>query len=458
MKVLLINPPFNSFSATQPPEVLFPLGLGYLGAALMERTSVEVGILDTVVSNCECQPNFGGKSYNFGMRDDEIERKIREFDPDLVGITCAFTKRWKNTLKVAGIVKKIDPSIRVLVGGAHPSAFPEECLTPEVDCVVAGEGENAIVDAISDGKTQFMRYSYISQIDEIPFPSRSLVDMKPYLKGERDNFITSRGCPYSCTYCSIHCVWGRKWRARSPKNVVDEVEQCVKRYGVRVASFMDDNMTLDRERMIGICKEMMKRGVDVWWNIPNGTSVAHLDQELIAYMKASGCYAVNLAVESGSEKILHDSMNKHITLRQVERVAEWCKDAGLLTLGYFILGMPGETLETMKETLKFAEKIELDCVNVLIATPYPGTALYETCEKEGWLKTLNFDDYTAFDPVIETPLLSANDVYKFARDFREDYDAWYNSRHSPPTQYIKDAIRRPNSSLIANCLERRFRS
>lgn len=471
-KILLINPPFNVHDANRGVEITFPLGLGYLASTLLRAGYNDLEVLDTVAEGKGIFEKYKEtKFFSFGLSRDAIRKRILKSNPLLVGITCSFTKRFENVIDVAAIVKEINPEIKVVVGGAHPSAMPEEVIRrKDVDYVIIGEGEEsflavveyalrqkgtlAAVDGLAykdeDGIHMNKKKHYIEALDSIPFPFRKIFPMDVYLAAGRNSIITSRGCPHNCSFCSIHCVWGRQWRARSPLNVVEEIELLVKEYNIEFISFDDDNMSFDKKRFQGICQGIIDRGLHILWNTPNGISIATLDKDLLCKMKESGCYALNLAIESGDPIILHKIMRKAITLEMVRNVVKWCKELGILTLGYFVIGIPGETKGSMMRSFDFAKELLLDVVNVFIATPYPGSQLYQECLKNKYLKSSELVNYTAFDAIIETPLLKSSEVQEFLHFFVGEYKKFHDSKSKVATDTLKEAIRRPTRVALSD--------
>ncbi|MFC1804510.1 B12-binding domain-containing radical SAM protein [Candidatus Omnitrophota bacterium] len=469
-KIMLINPPFNTYDEKRGVELTFPLGLGYLAAILRDAGYTDIDILDIVAEGSgHCRKYKDTRFFCFGLSPSDIERQVRASSPDIVGITCSFTKRFANVIDVAAIVKQVNSKIKVIIGGSHPSAMPEDAVRQrDVDFVVIGEGEKSflkLIDHLAAGKGRLEKIDglaykdnggirinekreYIEDLDSIPFPLREIFPMDTYIRAKRNSVITSRGCPFRCSFCSIHCVWGRRWRARSARNVVDEIEHLVNRYKVDFISFDDDNFAFDKQRARDICQEMIDRRLDVLWNTPNGISIVGLDKRLLEKMKESGCYALNLAIESGDPFILNKVMKKTTSLDQIRRVVRWCRELGILTLGYFVIGMPKETKESMRCSFEFAKELMLDVVNVFIATPYPGSQLYEECIKKDYLANRDLVSFTAFDAVIETPDLKARDVQEFLHYFVDQYNRFHDSRSGIPSSVFKEAIRRPTRELL----------
>jgi anaerobic magnesium-protoporphyrin IX monomethyl ester cyclase len=292
-----------------------------------------------------------------------------------------------------------------------------------VDYVVIGEGEEtlpSLIEALMAGQSladveglayrdggqvvATPRSHYVENLDALPLPARHLLPMDKYFainrphgavarRNPNTSLITSRGCPAHCTFCSIHTVWGRKFRARSAASVLDELEVLVRDYAVREVHFEDDNLTYDRARAKAIFKGMIERRLDLSWAAPNGLAIYTLDEELLELMQASGCYRLHLAVESGDPDVLHRIIHKPLRLDKVREIVASAKRLGLAVDTFFVVGFPGETLEQIRRTFAFARNLEVDNVGIFIATPYPGTELEAICRAEACLsQDVPFDE------------------------------------------------------------------
>jgi len=467
MKVLLIYPP-ETFPVGECYWVHPPLGLAYI-AAVLEKAGHRVNILDSVAEKWRrANQDSEGDLYHVGLSWDELKERVASLGPDLVGVSCPFSAQSENAHRVAKIVKDVDADIPVVFGGAHTSALPVQTLKdPNIDFVIIGEGECtilAVVDMLErkegrsnvidglgykekDGEIKINHKT--KYIEALPFPARHLLPMREYFKARKTRLsrrqpvttmITSRGCPKRCTFCSIHSVWGYRWRARSPKNVVDEIEHLIEEYGVKEIHFEDDNLTLDKRRMTEICDEMVDRGLDVAWTTPNGVAVDTLDKKLLFRMKAAGCYALFFGIESGNSYVLNKVIRKGLSLERVRKVVGWTREAGIDAYGYFVIGMPGETRKTLQDTLNFAKSLDLDVAWFLIATPYPGTELFETCKSNGYLKNRSPSRLKPRYASIETDHLSAEYVEKFQKRAYMEFELHKFLKH--PLRYF----RRPHES------------
>jgi anaerobic magnesium-protoporphyrin IX monomethyl ester cyclase len=260
----------------------------------------------------------------------------------------------------------------------------------------------------------------------LPFPARHLLPMKVYheavkqnpLRGEINKpytiIITSRGCPYNCVFCSNCIVWGKKWRPRSPTNVVDEIEHIIKTFGIKQVDFSDDNMTLDRKRIAEICDLIIKRGLRFEWFTPNGIRADTLDEALLRKMKKAGCKKIRVAPESGVQYVVDNIIKKNLSLETVEQAVIACKHVGIKVGCFFVIGLIGETKADIEKTINFAYKLKrlgADTFIFSIAMPLYGTEFYEQAKQRGLLRE-GFCDYAlaATEPLVETPEFSASDL------------------------------------------------
>lgn len=459
MKVLLVLPP----STLYPGDVhfaAFPLGIGYL-AAILERDGHEVNVLDSVIEDQTVKRNRNG-TFHVGLSWGTIERTIREISPDMLGISCSYSVDFKNARKIAEIAKKIS-RIPVVIGGAHSSALPHETLKDaNIDYVAIGEGEDTLsllLKRIEDGKKPSgidglgykqngeaivqPKKRYIERLDELPLPARHLFPMNKYIHNRRvhgfqlkrtpyTTMITSRGCPNRCVFCTIHTIWGRKWRFRDPMKVVDEIEHLVKEYGIEEIHFEDDNISLSKARMARICDEIINRKLDISWATPNGISVNTLDRDLILKMKRSGCYRLFLAIESGNQFVLDHVVKKGLSLEKVKRVNRILKEVDIEVNGCFVIGLPGETRKDIQDTIDFARSLNLDSVTFSIATPYPGSELYHSYKEN--IIYMDWDRFRLNVPTINTPELSAKSIEKLRNKAYLEYQLDKLVKH--PLQFM----------------------
>jgi radical SAM superfamily enzyme YgiQ (UPF0313 family) len=414
--VTLVNPPYPSGSHQHPPFT--PLGLGYL-AAVLEKNQYKIDVID-------CQ------ALRFTY--EEFKSEISKRQPNIVGITST-TLTYKSGLQIAKIAKEACPNCLTLLGGSHVSFWDDKALQecPSLDIVVRKEGENTLLELVQrleagksyhdvigttcrkDGKiVKNPDRAYIENLDDLPFPAHHLWPIERLRKHGTIVFplVTSRGCVYWCDFCTAVRMFGRRYRMRSPKNVVDELEFLQKTFGAHQFTFYDDAFTVDQERAAEICTEIKNRKMKIEWDCE--TRVDMVTKELLRNMKEVGCIAVWFGVESGSQQVL-DAMRKGISPAQTVKAFKWAKEVGLMTVANVVLGFPGETKETIWETIKFIERLSPNDVGYYIATPYPGTPLYETVKEKGLLKITDFNKFDTATPVFEMGTMSEQEL----RDIRE---------------------------------------
>ncbi|MBU1671498.1 MAG: B12-binding domain-containing radical SAM protein [Actinobacteria bacterium] len=413
IRILLVHPP-----RTVPERLteLFwgpPLGLAYL-AAVAARDGHEVSILDAV-GLYPVPLEEGRGAFRYGMEPHRILERVREFEPELMGINCPYATVQGDALDLARLVKeRYSADVPVVMGGAHASVATADLLAdPRVDMVVVGEGEvtfSELCRAIESGgpipdvdgvlrmrdgaPAGNARRDRILDLDSLPAPRRDLLPMDTYdridsagarindMRHPKTSMLTSRGCPNDCIFCSIRCVWGPRWVARSPEAVVDEIESLVDGYGMRELYFLDDSMTSSRKRMKRICELIIDRGVDIRWVPSSGVTIKSLDEELLRLMKRSGCYRLSFGLESGDPEVL-SFIRKDYTYEQARRVIDYANRIGLWTVATFIVGMPFETREQMERTARYAIESGVDFASIFCAAPYQGTDLYDVYVRAG---------------------------------------------------------------------------
>jgi anaerobic magnesium-protoporphyrin IX monomethyl ester cyclase len=414
--VTLVNPSEPRGATVHLPFAL--LGLGYL-AAVLEKNQYEVDVIDCDVLKL---------SY------EDFKSELAKRQPDIVGITST-TLTYKSGLQLTKIAKEVCPNCLTVMGGSHVTFWDDKALQecPELDVIVRKEGEYTLLELVQkveagesfgdvlgityrkDGKiVRNPDRPYIEDLDSLPFPARHLWPTERLREYEDILYLAaSRGCIFWCEFCATVRMHGRKFRMRSPKNIVDELEFLHKTYGVDKFTFCDDAFTADQARIAELCREITDRKLKIKWNC--GTRVDMLTKELLLKMREAGCISVWTGVESGSQEVL-DAMNKGITIEQTVRVYSWIRELGLKPVPNVILGFPGETKESAWKTIKFVEKISPDEVGFYnVATPFPGTPMYDTVKKNDWLKVTDFDKYDTTTPIFETPWLSMKEL----REIRE---------------------------------------
>ena len=444
MRVCLINPPRIQPKAWGKPNVFPPIALASVAAVLEKNHSVS--IIDAPTEGWENLQELDETKYRVGLSAETIAARIETWKPQVAILEIPFSGWSKTAFEVAATVKSVNQEIVVVLFGLHPSSQPKECLQNNyVDFVVVGEPENTVSELVmalaqktdfrsinglgykDSGKAVFTgKRSPIEDLDTLPFPARHLLPMKVYgeavhknpLRGEINKpytiVITSRGCPYNCVFCSNCIVWGKKWRPRTPKSVVDELEQVVKVFGIKQVDFSDDNLTLDRQRIVEICDLIVQRRLHFEWFTPNGIRADTLDEALLQKMKAAGCRKIRVAPESGVQRVVNDIIKKNLDLQKVEKAVIAAKKVGLKVGCFFVMGLIGETKQDIEDTIKFAYKLRsigADTFIFSIAMPLYGTAFFEQARDRGFLRE-GFCDFAlaATEPLVETPEFSAADL------------------------------------------------
>jgi len=394
MNILLINPPAeNELVGNNPPLIDEergynpPLGLLYIAAYLGKHSDHKVEVLDTQVEK---------------MGYDELEAAVAEKKPDVVGITT-MTFTLIDAIKTVQIVKRVDKGIRVVLGGPHVHLYPNETIDlPGVDYLVLGEGEVAfaqLIESLDDTERLEKMIGLIFKVngsvvntgirdmidnlDELPFPARHLTPYWRYssLLAKRmpiTTMFTSRGCPYRCAFCDRPHL-GKKFRARSAGNVVDEMEECVN-IGIHEFLIYDDTFTIDRQRVFDICDEIIRRKLDIGWDIRARVDTGTKD--MLKRLREANCERIHYGVEAGTDRILK-VLRKGITLEQARNALKMTKEVGISTLAYFMIGSPTETREEILQTIEFAQELDPDFVHITILTPFPATPIYRKGLEEG---------------------------------------------------------------------------
>ena len=400
MNILLISPKYDAY-------IMAPhLGLGYLSSTL-KKDGHSVKILDGTRENIEYNPD----------------------EWDIVGVSAMSTYFPEACIEVK---RAKSFGLKTIVGGPHIICDPEQSLIDsQADYAATGEGERTIKQLASgtdprlieglvyweNGKPKRSQplqtkkliaekkmyttkignqeRDFQIDIDDFGEPDWDSIDPRSYPKIVPHGMIykslplapiiTTRGCPYSCIYCSAPITAGKRMRYRDPVKVVDGIEMLIKKYGVKEIQIEDDNFTLKRRHTVAICEEIIKRKIKIDWSLPNGVRIDKLDPDLLRLMKKSGCYQMSLGIESASQRVL-DLIKKRLNKNLVRTVVSEIKKAGIQPVGFFMIGFPTETKEEIKETIDFACSLELDRATFSKATPLPGTALYDI-----WLEKYSKD-------------------------------------------------------------------
>ena len=436
-KVALVNSPIVEGASWH--EIYLPINLAYL-AAVLEGKGHEIMVIDCPALQIDHE---------------KLKVKLASFDPDIVGIST-MTPTLPSSFQSARVAKEVCPHTKVVLGGLGATFLDEQVLSaePAIDIVVRGEGEQTMLE-LAENPSDSKRLHKIDGItfrfekkivrtpdrpcnlnlDDLPKPAYKHFPLEKYrLFGRRVLPVaTSRGCPFNCSFCVTPRMFNHTFRMRSPKNVVDELEWLRRVHGAEAFSFYDDMLTYDKKRVFEICDLMKKRKVDLPWDCQS--RVDTVSREMVFKMREAGCIELFYGVETGSQQIL-DTMGKKTSIKQNEKAIKWAKDAGIFVAISVVIGYPGETRYTIRQTLDFIRRVKPDDAFLCVATPSPGSELVEIIKKKGWKMSQDWSLYDLANPVFENPELPADEIAKIRKEF-------CNSFYSPA--YVLRQLLRRNS-------------
>ncbi len=421
MKVTLVNPPQTASKYKFMGVMAPPLGIAYMAAVLREN-NIDVDMIDA-----------SAEDMNFEEFKDEFIKR----DPDLVAIT-ALTPTIGKALDSAKVIKDAKPETIVVMGGYHPTFNFEETLNDEnVDIVIRGEGEYILLDLVEtlENKGDLKDVKGIVYLDEtkepgdqmvinpvrhpeadldkIPYPALDLLPMDKYKLLDMDThmttMITTRGCPMQCSFCSSSAMHGKFIRERSTKNIVDEIEYLKDEFNIQTIAFMDDTFTLNKQKVMDICNEIIKRDLNIKWGCT--ARVDTMDEEVLTKMRESGCITIFIGVESADQQSL-DRMNKNTTVEKIVTAFKVARKTGMRTIASVALGMPNDTKKSMNRTIKFVHSLKPNYAIYTLATPYPGTKFYQEAFENNAIKIKDWSKYTLISPIVETVDCSLSDLRK----------------------------------------------
>ena len=429
VRVFLIYPPISkqerySSAIGSAGGNQIPLGVFYL-AAYLRQHGHDVQVIDAEARNLDAAA---------------IESLVTDFAPDLIGISST-TVAFHRAVEVAEALKRRWPQIPIVLGGPHVSSNVAHAMSvPSFDYGVLGEGEATLLElcqAIEGGGGLGSVEGLVhragpevivnqprtprANLDELPFPAyESIPDLSLYTpppcnykKTPVANVITSRGCPNRCTFCD-RSIFGQRLRQRSAENIAGEIELLVSRHGVREIAFVDDTFTIKPKRIRELFSILDRKGIAFPWTCMS--RVDTVDEDLLKYMRDHGCWHVSFGIESGNESILRE-IDKNISLEQAERVIGWCAKLGIRSKGFFIVGHPGETEETIEETIRYALGLPLDDIVVTINTPIPGSYQHEHAAEFGILDETDWSQFNYWRPVFVPRGLSKELLVEKHREF-----------------------------------------
>lgn len=424
-KVLLIVPNFRwSDWDKQTLWHFIPYNLCLLGAMIED-------ICDVIILD----------AHKLDMSEEVFKTAVKDIRPDIAGITVLMDQYASAGHTAARLVKSAGKDIKVVIGGVYATTNPKLAIADSnIDLVVVGEGEYVFRDLILhlsgekpipskgiiyrlEGKIVNTGHAdFIQNLDGIPMPAYHLIDFNTYSSGIHRKsvdspkaypyarVITSRGCPHGCIFCQVESISGKVFRPRSADNVLNEISILKNNYGVKSLIFDDDNLLFDKQRAKDIFKGMIDRGLVMPW-LSIGLAVFKLDEELIGLMKESGCEYIAVAIESGTDRVLKEIIKKPLDFKYAKKMIAFARSKGIYVTANFIIGFPTETWDEIRQTVRFAEEINVDYLKLFTAVPLRNTRLWNFCEeKKAFKNNFNPKDIRWSTGQIETDEFSANDL------------------------------------------------
>lgn len=412
MNVLLIN--CRKLSWMQDSKGTIPVPLLYL-AAVLRASGYSPEILDLSTSQ-----SVSGEL----LEDADLEaigQRIHEFNPQLIGFNCFVSQHFPFIAKAANYIKNLDPNINITIGGSHPTLFAEDILNNchDIDTIVLGEGEEQIValakavekrnmselDSVQaiayrvSGKVVLNpRKYYLADLDALPEAAWDLISLEAYYSDHTGwhnpknmkvqlsiPILTSRSCPFNCNFCACHKTMGRTFRMRSPRKIVDEIERLHKEHGMNYFGFIDDNINLDKQHVIGICDQILRRKLDIQFEPTCGLYLGQVDEDIANSLGRAGCVFARLPVEHGNDHIRNTVIGKNLPREQIFRAKKLLKDNGMRVSTMSIMGFPEDTRATLQDTYDLLIELNADLNYVFNLIPFPGTRLFDQASREGLL-------------------------------------------------------------------------
>jgi len=438
MRVLFVEPP-KDFWFVMGEYLPPPLGILELAAFLESRIDVEIQVLD-------CQAE--------GLDWRGLERRIKSSNPDIVASSSLATCNAYTAVRALEAAKEVNSDILTVVGGQHFTAVARESLEthPEIDVVVRGEGEETFAELVrafekgsSFSKVEGISFRHdgkifhnpdralIEDLDTLPHPGYHLVrdHMHKYhftmMAGPKTKYAlieASRGCPHRCTFCSQWKFWRGKWRSKSPKRIADEMEFCYDEYGSGFLWLTDDNFSLGKGAS-KLCDELIRRGIadKILWFMQARSDDIVKHRKLLPKLRRAGCHWMLSGIESHSSQTLK-AYGKNISPNDAGRAMELLKENDIFAQATFIMGERGDSAESIARLRDFANEIDPDLAIFMILTPFPGTELYETAKRGGWIEDTNWANYDMVHAIMPTETLSREEVQK---ELSECYRSFYGS-------------------------------
>lgn len=438
MNIALINPPFSQYGGLKGHGgTMMPLNLCYLAAYVRDKfKNTNVTVIDAEIN---------------GLSHEKIASIIKEIKPELIGIT-ANTCSFDSVVSLTIILKLTLPGVPIAIGGPHPSALPElSLIESKSDFAVIGEGEltfGDLVEHLTGGSGDFSKIAglcfidkdgnvhtnekreLLKDLDMLPFPARDLIDSHLYSPpptkkvslGANTLIAGGRGCPFGCGFCGAQSVWSRKTRFRTAENIVSEMKECTEKYHIKSFNFTDELFTVDRERTLELCQEILENDLKISWVC--SARAQGLDKDVLQAMKDAGCREISFGIESGNREILR-KMSKSLDLDEAQEVISLTKKMGITTHASYMFGYIGETEQTMQETIRFAEILNTDVAVFFIASPLPGTPFYGEAKRNKYIREdATWIDYSPLSnsrSVLSMPDLKEETIRKYQRKAIRNY-------------------------------------
>jgi len=477
VKVLLIHPFRGDIGALEADEFMPSLATLYLAAMLRDAGHNPV-VLDLATNVTLSKENPAQYCL------DKLVEVVAKEQATLVGISFMFSGMFHVARQYATLIKQTTPSAKIITGGIHATSFAKEILSncPEFDYIGIGEGESTIVEianrtesgelgdlstikgfAFRDekGSVKVNNVRQLESYEQLPMPAWEMINFADYEKARPEFFspkghaiknvvpiISTRGCPYRCTFCDLHLIQGRKMRRKGPMRFVDEVEYLHKERGQNYFAFQDDNLVRDRKHIIAVCKEIVRRGIDIQFETASGLHIKSLTDEVIDHMVAAGMVYAAISVEHGNDYMRNEVIKKITDRDEIYKAVESIKRYKVLIRGNWIMGYPEETNETLQDTYNMIEDLKIDRAAVLKLIPYPGTPVFDQCVRDnlfvGRLDTTTIWE-TPLQPhqddfVIKPYNMSIDELHEWRNKFTEIRNKYfgYNNRDlTPPRGFIR---------------------
>ncbi|MBT4702826.1 MAG: B12-binding domain-containing radical SAM protein [Rhodospirillaceae bacterium] len=423
-KIMLISPPgkitVTDEGSRERKLAVPPLGPASLAASLLQH-GYEVDILDVMMEGYENEQSNGNQIL-YGLSDDDVRKRIADFNPDMIGVSCLFSNRGLEAQNLCRLAKETIPDAFVVFGGQHPSGMPQLVIDENIDCIMYGEADRSIIELVetlnTGGDLRDVKQIILQDGDtywkspkndypdpkELPLPAWHLVGLDKYwnagladyeinLKSQQKFLImmSSRGCPHACYFCTAPMMSDRRFRMKEIPQVIEEIQHYRDTYGVDEIHFWDDNFFINKKRVKKLLKALVENFPDMSFQVPSGSEVNAIDDEVIELLSQAGFTKLFMAIESLNPDIQEDVIDKHVDLARVPDIVEKLRVKGIISEGSFMVGFPGESKAQIDHTFDTASKLGLDRISVSIVNPLPGTPLYDECIE----KDLVYDD---FDP------------------------------------------------------------